>query len=203
MDDLADVDALTYLRPFLDVVRSSDASGPITGIALQAINKFILYGLIQEDTIGGQGAVNAVAQAASKCKFESSSSSDDETTLMQLLELVENTVRCSAGRMLTGYSVWEACQTCYRISDMPRASHLLRATADAALSHVILTLFTRLPAMALHEKHSEEQVRSQGTTPAARAGPSVPTSRPGLKRNGPVLSPAVATTGPSTKSVDS
>jgi len=109
VDDLADVDAPMYLRPFLDVVRSADASGPITGIALQAINKFILYGLVNEDTIGAAAAVNAVVMAAARCKFESSSSSGDETTLMQLLELVENTVRCSAGRLATGDAAWEAC----------------------------------------------------------------------------------------------
>ena len=35
-------------RPFLEVIRSEDTTGPITGLALSTINKFLSYGLIGE-----------------------------------------------------------------------------------------------------------------------------------------------------------
>lgn len=35
-----------FLRPFLEVVRSEDTTGPITGLALTSVNKFLSYGLI-------------------------------------------------------------------------------------------------------------------------------------------------------------
>ena len=35
-----------FLGPFLEVIRSEDTTGPITGLALTSINKFLAYGLI-------------------------------------------------------------------------------------------------------------------------------------------------------------
>lgn len=44
--DLADVEPNVFLRPFLEVVRSEDTTGPITGLALTSVNKFLSYGLL-------------------------------------------------------------------------------------------------------------------------------------------------------------
>lgn len=44
--DLQDMDTLVWLRPFLDVIESSETSGPITGGALSSLSKFLLYGFI-------------------------------------------------------------------------------------------------------------------------------------------------------------
>jgi hypothetical protein len=44
--DLSEVDVNTFLGPFLDVIRSEDTTGPITGVALTSVNKFLSYGLI-------------------------------------------------------------------------------------------------------------------------------------------------------------
>lgn len=35
------VDPLTYVEPFLDVIRSDETSGPITGVALSSVHKFL------------------------------------------------------------------------------------------------------------------------------------------------------------------
>ncbi|KAI2657621.1 Golgi-specific brefeldin A-resistance guanine nucleotide exchange factor 1 [Labeo rohita] len=45
--DLSDVEPNVFLRPFLEVVRSEDTTGPITGLALTSVNKFLSYGLIE------------------------------------------------------------------------------------------------------------------------------------------------------------
>ena len=44
--DLSEIDVNTFLGPFLDVIRSEDTTGPITGVALSSVNKFLSYGLI-------------------------------------------------------------------------------------------------------------------------------------------------------------
>ena len=44
--DLQAIDVIVILGPFLDVIRSEDTTGPITGYALSAVNKFLCYGLI-------------------------------------------------------------------------------------------------------------------------------------------------------------
>jgi len=44
--DLTDLEPGLFLSPFLEVVRSEDTTGPITGLALSSINKFLCYSLI-------------------------------------------------------------------------------------------------------------------------------------------------------------
>jgi hypothetical protein len=45
--DIRSFDILEYLQPFLDIILSEETSGPITGVALSAVNKFIKYGFIR------------------------------------------------------------------------------------------------------------------------------------------------------------
>ena len=49
--DLQDIDSNTFLTPFLDIIRSDETSGPITCLALNAVNKFLAYGLIGKEII--------------------------------------------------------------------------------------------------------------------------------------------------------
>ena len=44
--DLSDLAPNEFLSPFLEVIRSEDTTGPITGLALTSVNKFLSYGLI-------------------------------------------------------------------------------------------------------------------------------------------------------------
>jgi golgi-specific brefeldin A-resistance guanine nucleotide exchange factor 1 len=48
VEDLRLVDPNLFLAPFLEVIRSEDTTGPITSLALTAVNKFLSYGLIGE-----------------------------------------------------------------------------------------------------------------------------------------------------------
>ena len=44
--DLSEVAPNEVLGPFLEVIRSEETTGPITGMALGSINKFLSYGFI-------------------------------------------------------------------------------------------------------------------------------------------------------------
>ena len=44
--DLMELEPSIFLNPFLEVVRSEDTTGPITGLALSSISKFLSYSLI-------------------------------------------------------------------------------------------------------------------------------------------------------------
>lgn len=44
--DLGDMNPLTYLSPFLDVIKAQNTNGPITEAALSSVAKFLSYGLI-------------------------------------------------------------------------------------------------------------------------------------------------------------
>ncbi len=83
--DLDSLGPLTYLAPFLDVIRSETTTGPITGLALTAVEKFLAYGLLEvrpgtltasQDIIGV--AMEAVAEAVIQARFIRSRLSSDE-----------------------------------------------------------------------------------------------------------------------------
>ena len=46
LTDLEELEPVVFLNPFLEVIRSEDTTGPITGLALSSINKFLSYSLI-------------------------------------------------------------------------------------------------------------------------------------------------------------
>lgn len=48
IEDLKLVSPEVFLAPFLEAIRSEETTGPITSIALSAVNKFLSYGLIGE-----------------------------------------------------------------------------------------------------------------------------------------------------------
>ena len=44
--DLLHLDVMVFLRPFCEIVQSDDTTGPITGMAIASLDKFLAYGLI-------------------------------------------------------------------------------------------------------------------------------------------------------------
>lgn len=45
-ENLAQLEPGVFLAPFLEVIRSEETTGPVTSLALSAVNKIISYGLI-------------------------------------------------------------------------------------------------------------------------------------------------------------
>ena len=48
-NDIAEVDSLKFLIPFLSVIKSHQTNAEITAAALAALDKFLLYGFILPD----------------------------------------------------------------------------------------------------------------------------------------------------------
>ena len=46
VDSFSELDTVEFLMPFLDVIRSEDVTGHVTGLALTAVNKFLAYDMI-------------------------------------------------------------------------------------------------------------------------------------------------------------
>ena len=161
-DDVRDVDTVVYVREFLEVIRSESTSGTITGVALNSVNKFLLYNFITLTSINAALSVNMIAESTADCRFEATSASD-EMVLIKLLEVSEHCLRSPAGPLLTDANVWEIVQTCFRIAQHHPASALLHRTAEATLGHIVLTLFSRLPELIA----ARDQARGGGAGAAA------------------------------------
>ncbi|XP_026080197.1 Golgi-specific brefeldin A-resistance guanine nucleotide exchange factor 1 isoform X4 [Carassius auratus] len=143
--DLSDVEPNVFLRPFLEVVRSEDTTGPITGLALTSVNKFLSYGLIDANHEGAAEGIENMADAVTHARFVGTDPASDEVVLMKILQVLRSLLLTPVGAHLTNESVCEIMQSCFRICFEMRLSELLRKSAEHTLVDMVQLLFSRLP----------------------------------------------------------
>ncbi|XP_068584109.1 Golgi-specific brefeldin A-resistance guanine nucleotide exchange factor 1 isoform X1 [Cebidichthys violaceus] len=143
--ELSDVEPNVFLRPFLEVVRSEDTTGPITGLALTSVNKFLSYGLIDTNHEAAAEAIENMADAVTHARFVGTDPASDEVVLMKILQVLRTLLLTPVGAHLTNESVCEIMQSCFRICFEMRLSELLRKSAEHTLVDMVQLLFSRLP----------------------------------------------------------
>ncbi|XP_047458727.1 Golgi-specific brefeldin A-resistance guanine nucleotide exchange factor 1 isoform X2 [Mugil cephalus] len=143
--ELSDVEPNVFLRPFLEVVRSEDTTGPITGLALTSVNKFLSYGLIDSNHESAAEAIENMADAVTHARFVGTDPASDEVVLMKILQVLRTLLLTPVGAHLTNESVCEIMQSCFRICFEMRLSELLRKSAEHTLVEMVQLLFSRLP----------------------------------------------------------
>ena len=82
---LSSLECSQFIGPFLEVIKSEDTSGPLTGLAISSINKFLSYSLIPLDN--ASLAVESVADAVTHARFIGTNPSNDEVVLMKILQV--------------------------------------------------------------------------------------------------------------------
>lgn len=105
--DSATLDAVALLSPFLGVIRSPSTSGPITLSALNSIDKFLTYSVLDPSSPNLAVALTQLSSAGTHCKFEASDSSSDEVVLMKILDVLRN---CLTGRLGEGLGDESVCE---------------------------------------------------------------------------------------------
>ncbi|CAD5123797.1 DgyrCDS12108 [Dimorphilus gyrociliatus] len=145
VSDFDDLAPNEYLGPFLNVIRSEDTTGPITGLALTSVNKFLSYQLLDENHESTNVAVENMADAVTHARFVGTDAGSDEVVLMKILMVLRTLLLSSVGKLLTNESVCEIMQSCFRICFEMRLSELLRKSAEHTLIDMVQLLFTRLP----------------------------------------------------------
>uniref|UniRef100_A0A672MXB4 Golgi-specific brefeldin A-resistance guanine nucleotide exchange factor 1 n=1 Tax=Sinocyclocheilus grahami TaxID=75366 RepID=A0A672MXB4_SINGR len=139
--NLSDVEPNVFLRPFLEVVRSEDTTGPITGLALTSVNKFLSYGLIDANHEGAAEGIENMADAVTHARFVGTDPASDEVVLMKILQVLRTLLLTPVGAHLTNESVCEIMQSCFRICFEMRLSELLRKSAEHTLVDMCFDLF--------------------------------------------------------------
>uniref|UniRef100_A0A673WN48 Golgi-specific brefeldin A-resistance guanine nucleotide exchange factor 1 n=1 Tax=Salmo trutta TaxID=8032 RepID=A0A673WN48_SALTR len=140
--ELSDVEPNVFLRPFLEVVRSEDTTGPITGLALTSVNKFLSYGLIDANHEAAAEAIENMADAVTHARFVGTDPASDEVVLMKILQVLRTLLLTPVGAHLTNESVCEIMQSCFRICFEVRLSELLRKSAEHTLVDMVQLLFS-------------------------------------------------------------
>ncbi|XP_065163849.1 Golgi-specific brefeldin A-resistance guanine nucleotide exchange factor 1 isoform X2 [Atheta coriaria] len=145
LEDLRLIDPVDYLAPFLKVIRSEDTTGPITSLALSAVNKFLSYGLIDPTHSSVPLTVHNIADAVTHARFVGTDQSSDGVVLMKILQVLKTLTLSPEGAALTNESLCDIMLSCFRICFETRLNELLRRTAEYYLKDMIQLVFMRLP----------------------------------------------------------
>lgn len=136
---------LNALDPFFEVVRSRDASGIITGVALQSLCRIStrLIRLATHANLLSQYAtvLSSIVDAAAACRFDATDPAADEVVLARITRVISVVCASDAAPLLSDASTLRAVEACLAIaSGRRRASDLLKRTADTALIDIFETL---------------------------------------------------------------
>lgn len=149
----------SLLHPFLQVIRSSSTSAPITSLALVSITKFFAYNLIGQGSPRLPLAMQLLSAAITHCRFEASDSAADETVLLRILNLMERMLASPGGNLLGDESVCEMMETGLSMCCQIRLSELLRRSAEMSMISMCQTIFERLKALDVVDT---EHLKSMG-----------------------------------------
>ncbi|PRD33025.1 UNVERIFIED_CONTAM: Golgi-specific brefeldin A-resistance guanine nucleotide exchange factor 1 [Trichonephila clavipes] len=122
VNSINDLEPITYLKPFLDVIRAENTTGPVTGLGLSAVSKFLSYGLIDAKQPTAPLAAENIADAVTHARFLGTDSSSDEVVLMKILHVLRLLLLTPLGVLLTNESVCEIMQSCFRFCFETRLS---------------------------------------------------------------------------------
>jgi brefeldin A-resistance guanine nucleotide exchange factor 1 len=137
------------LHPFLQVIRSSSTSAPITSLALIAITKFLSYRVIDHGSPRLPEAMQQLSSAITHCRFEASDSAADEIVLLRILKLMEGMIAGPGGEVLGDESVCEMMETGLSMCCQARLSELLRRSAEIAMVSMCQVIFRRLKTLEI------------------------------------------------------
>mmetsp|Transcript_17390 Transcript_17390/g.52068 ORF Transcript_17390/g.52068 Transcript_17390/m.52068 type:complete len:1953 (-) Transcript_17390:228-6086(-) len=151
--DWSVIPPLEYLNPFLEVIRSPETSGPITGVALTSVRRILDQDIIGLSRTGVAEAMSATADSITQCKFEATDPASDEVVLYKILQVLSSCVRCAAGCHLSNRNVILIFEACFRIGHYQTErskdmSELLTQASRQIMLELVATIFSRLGELA-------------------------------------------------------
>jgi brefeldin A-resistance guanine nucleotide exchange factor 1 len=164
------------LHPFLQVIRSSSTSAPITSLALIAITKFLAYNIIGYDSPRLPEAMQQLSSAITHCRFEASDSAADEIVLIRILKLMEGMIASPSGEVLGDESVCEMMETGLSMCCQARLSELLRRSAEIAMVSMCQVIFKRLKTLEVEAPETlqalDEELEDEDKKDSVRMDPT-------------------------------
>jgi len=183
-NDIQMFDTPSLLQPFLQVIRSSSTTAPITSLALIAITKMLSYNIINIESPNFAPGMQMLASTVTHCRFEGDNSPSDEVVFLRILKLMENMICGPSGQVLGDQSVCEMMECALSICCHLRMSELLRRSAEISMVTMCQTIFCRLKMLetefgddpgALEGNVAQEEMEAAkiDSNPNGDHGPSV------------------------------
>lgn len=138
--NVAELDPMVYFKPFLNVIHSNETSGPIKGVALSSIEKFLNYGFLDKTSLHAAKIIKKISDTVVLCRFEATTLESDDVVLMKILRALLSCLSCPAGRLLSDENVFEMINVCYRLS-RGRLSEVLKRVAERTMIEIVKILF--------------------------------------------------------------
>lgn len=165
---------INALDPFLEVVKSRDASGIITGVALLSLDRITtrLLALVQQYGLLTQYAIafSAIVDAAAACRFDATDPAADEVVLARICNVIARITNSPALPLIPDASVLRAIEACLRIAaGRRRASDLLKRTADAALVNIFTAIGENLITICEPNKLTPNGSKERSSPPSVVA----------------------------------
>lgn len=146
------------MQPFLDVIKSPEISGPVTGVALAGMHRIITAGMLGMRSLttcvvtilptppspgharlGGAVALQAIVDAVTACKYESTDTASDEVVLFRILHVLRASLSDPASTCLSDDHVKTIFEACYRIGQLqPKGGKALLGTDCLSLSSIVV-----------------------------------------------------------------
>ena len=164
-----------FLEPFLDIVRSVETSGPITGTALSSIHVLLTENMIGQEPKEAKLAMHKIVDAVTHCRFEATDPSSDEVVLSKILQVLLACISCPSGELLSDDDVCNIIQACYRIGHQNgKSGSLLQQLSKTTLTEVTRTIFKRI--RDIHKMSQQQQQTSSRSSTGEDAKPSTSSS---------------------------
>ena len=145
--DIQAFDTSALLQPFLQVIRSSSTTAPITSLALIAITKMLSYNIINHSNPNFSYGMQLLASTVTHCRFEGDNSASDEVVFLRILKLMEDMICGPSGDVLGDQSVCEMMECALSICCHLRMSEVLRRSAEISMVTMCQVIFGRLKAL--------------------------------------------------------
>eukprot|EP00474_Spongospora_subterranea_P009548 CRZ10006.1 hypothetical protein [Spongospora subterranea] len=144
-NDISSVEVTMFTRPFLGVIKSQSVSWQASAASLQAIHKFLLYGLISPTSLQASVAMNeCISSLAMVTSRVTAHRPQRDLLQLRVLELFLEFARCNAGVLLTNDSLCLIFEEMFALRQNPSANLLLVTYADDVIGQFILVVFVRL-----------------------------------------------------------
>ncbi|KAI9097391.1 hypothetical protein DFS34DRAFT_621510 [Phlyctochytrium arcticum] len=164
IDDINQLSPSDLLDPFLEVIRSGDTTGPITGAALSSVEKFIAFSILNLNHPSLPTAMAALTYSVTRCKFEATDTVSDEAVLLKILALSTVIITSDAGQAcLDDKGICEMVEVAFGMYFQPRVSELLRRHAEQTLIVLVQSLFSRLGKLVDFTAASSERLENGHT----------------------------------------
>ncbi|KAF2148914.1 Sec7-domain-containing protein [Myriangium duriaei CBS 260.36] len=142
-------DTPSILQPFMQVIRSSSTTAPITSLALIAITKMLTYNVICPENPNFAYGMQLLSSTVTHCRFEAENTATDEVVFLRILKLMEIMITGPAGETLGDQSVCEMMECGLSLCCHLRTTEVLRRSAEISMVTMCQTIFQRLRTLDL------------------------------------------------------